>query len=31
MKTLNIFKKYEAIYNEADELEMEVDATDVAE
>ena len=31
MKTLNIFKKYEAIYNEADEPEMEADATDVAE
>ena len=31
MKTLNIFKKYEALYNEADEPEMEADATDVAE
>ncbi|MDB4396020.1 hypothetical protein N9Z65_00215 [bacterium] len=27
MKTLNIFKKYEAIYNEADELEIDADAT----
>lgn len=34
MKTLDIFKKYEALYNEADELELddqEADATDIAE
>lgn len=34
MKTLDIFKKYEALYNEADELEFETpdaDATDIEE
>ena len=34
MKTLDIFKKYEALYNEADESElenMEADATDIEE
>jgi len=34
MKTLDIFKKYEALYNEADESELEnleADATDIEE
>lgn len=35
MKTLDIFKKYEALYNEADDLELNSpetpDATDIAE
>ena len=32
MKTLDIFKKYEALYNEADEPDLEApDATDIAE